>query len=65
MNKAVTVPAASARHVSTRVKKPRRKPTKITAKQREEEEEGPLDKHWRTYFLQKLAETSNVTASAA
>ena len=43
----------------------RRKPTKLTAKQREQEAEGKIDKHWRTYFLQKLAETSNVTASAA
>ena len=42
----------------------RRKPTKLTAKQREQEAEGKIDKHWRTYFLQKLAETSNVTASA-
>jgi hypothetical protein len=38
--------------------------TKLTPAQREEDEEGPLNRHWRTYFLQKLAETSNVTASA-
>jgi hypothetical protein len=46
--------------------KPRRKPakTKITPIQREEDEEGEVNKHWRTYFLQKLAETSNVKASA-
>ena len=43
----------------------RRKPTKLTPKQRSHEAEGKIDKHWRTYFLQKLAETSNVTASAA
>ena len=42
----------------------RRKPTTLTPKQREQEAEGKIDKHWRTYFLQKLAETSNVTASA-
>ena len=43
----------------------RRKPTTLTPRQRAEEAEGKIDKHWRTYFLQKLAETSNVTASAA
>ena len=43
----------------------RRKPTTLTPKQRLQEDEGKIDKHWRTYFLQKLAETSNVTASAA
>ena len=43
----------------------RRKPTTLTPKQRSQEAEGKIDKHWRTYFLQKLAETSNVTASAA
>ena len=43
----------------------RRKPTTLTPKQRSQAAEGKIDKHWRTYFLQKLAETSNVTASAA
>ena len=43
----------------------RRKPTTLTPKQREQAAEGKIDKHWRTYFLQKLAETSNVTASCA
>ena len=43
----------------------RRKLTKLTPKQRSHAAEGKIDKHWRTYFLQKLAETSNVTASAA
>jgi hypothetical protein len=38
--------------------------TKLTPAQRAEDGEGPLSKHWRTYFLQKLAETSNVKASA-
>jgi hypothetical protein len=47
------------------VKQPRKKPVRITPAQREEGEEGQINKHWRTYFLQKLAETSNVTASAA
>lgn len=47
--------------------KPRSKPskTKIIPVQRDEEVEGDVNKHWRTYFLQKLAETSNVKASAA
>lgn len=47
--------------------KPRRNPSKIkiTPIQREEDEERQVNKHWRTYFLQKLAETSNVKASAA
>lgn len=44
--------------------KSRKKPVTITAKQREEGEEGTISKHWRTYFLQALAETSNVKASA-
>ncbi len=47
------------------LKPARRKPTTLTGKQRKQEAEGKIDKHWRTYFLQKLAETSNVTASAA
>lgn len=49
---------------STRSAKPQRKKTRITPRQREEGEEGSISKHWRTYFLQKLAETSNVCASA-
>ena len=43
----------------------RKKSVKLTPRQREEAGEGKLDKHWRTYFLQTLAETSNVTKSAA
>lgn len=46
-------------------KNPRKKSVRLTPKQREEAGEGLLDKHWRTYFLQALAETSNVKASAA
>lgn len=42
----------------------RKKSVRLTPKQREAAGEGPLDKHWRTYFLQALAETSNVKASA-
>lgn len=45
--------------------KPRKKKlVTLTARQRKEAGEGPLDKHWRTYFLQALAETSNVKLSA-
>ena len=43
----------------------KKKPVKLTQRQRDEAGEGPIDKHWRTYFLQALAETSNVTQSAA
>jgi len=39
--------------------------TKITPAQRAAGGEGQLHKHWRTYFLAALIETSNVTASAA
>jgi len=46
-------------------KKKRKKYVKLTPRQREEAGEGRLDKHWRTYFLQALAETSNVKLSAA
>lgn len=42
----------------------KKKPVKLTPRQRAEAGEGTLDKHWRTYFLQTLAETSNVQASA-
>ncbi|MBA4163713.1 MAG: hypothetical protein C0510_03630 [Erythrobacter sp.] len=44
--------------------KPRNKTTRITPRQREAEGEGLLSKHWRTYFLQTLAATSNVSAAA-
>jgi hypothetical protein len=44
--------------------KPRKKSVKITPKQRQEGGEGTVNKHWRTYFLQALAETSNVRLSA-
>ena len=36
----------------------------ITDAQKAADGEGPVNKHWRTYFLQALAATSNVTASA-
>lgn len=39
--------------------------TKITPAQRTAGGEAQLHKHWRTYFLAALIETSNVTASAA
>jgi len=45
-------------------KKPRKKSVTLTPSQRQEAGEGPLNKHWRTYFLQTLAETSNVSLSA-
>ncbi|PNU04659.1 hypothetical protein [Novosphingobium guangzhouense] len=43
---------------------PRRPRTRISAALMEEEE-GDLHSHWRRYFLEALAETSNVTAAAA
>lgn len=63
MSKAISAPEASVG--SLPAKPARRKPTTLTPKQRSQAAEGKIDKHWRTYFLQKLAETSNVTASAA
>ncbi len=42
----------------------RRKNLRITDAQKAAEGEGKVNKHWRTYFLQALAATSNVTASA-
>lgn len=44
-------------------RRPRR--AKITPAQKKSEDEGNLNKHWRTYFLQALAASSNVAASAA
>jgi hypothetical protein len=66
MSKAKTAPDPSARKTrSVPARQAKKKHTKITPAQREESAEGKINKHWRTYFLQKLAETSNVTASAA
>lgn len=56
----LTISRGSARKPS----KPRRKNVTMTAAQREEAGEGSINKHWRTYFLQALAETSNVRVSA-
>jgi hypothetical protein len=41
------------------------KTTRPTRRQRGEAGQDGLDRHWRTYFLQALAETSNVARSAA
>lgn len=46
-----------------KAKKGRAKRTKIAPIYREGEKED-LDRHWRGFFLDKLAETSNVTAAA-
>lgn len=51
------------KHAAPR-KSARRKPTRITDTQKGSDESGTVNKHWRTYFLQALAATSNVTASA-
>lgn len=45
--------------------KTRKKSVRLTPRQRDAAGEGLLDKHWRTYFLQALAETSNVRQSAS
>ena len=42
----------------------KRKNVRITDVQKAAEGEGPINKHWRTYFLQNLAATSNVSLSA-
>lgn len=44
--------------------KKRNKRAKITPRQREEAGEGALNRHWRTYFLQSLAASSNVSLAA-
>ena len=45
--------------------KPRKRTARLTIGQRAAEGEARVHKHWRTYFLNALIETSNVTASAA
>ena len=45
-------------------KKPRKKTIKLSTIEREAEGEGAISRIWRTPFLSKLSETSNVTASA-
>ncbi|OYW46080.1 MAG: hypothetical protein B7Z08_07925 [Sphingomonadales bacterium 32-68-7] len=60
MGKPNGAPADGARAPAAR----RTKRSKITPSQRREGNEGTVNKHWRTFFLQKLAETSNIKASA-
>lgn len=56
----------SSKRGATRVAARRRHKKQIKANAREREEEGgPISNKWRIEFLQKLAETSNVTQSAA
>ena len=53
-------PGAAPRARTTR--RPRRTSTRITPAQKQAGGEADkLNKHWRTYFLQGLAATSNVT----
>jgi len=56
---------ADGRFVASAGPQHKKKSITLTRRQREQAGEGVLDKHWRTYFLQALAETSNVTQSAA
>ena len=60
MTKAPKVPGSTPLARTTRRKKPA---INIPAKLREAEE-TPGNRHWRTYFLAYLVETSNVTAAA-
>lgn len=62
MSKASKAPGTPVRAKKLRKRK---NTTRITNAQRAAEGEGPIHKHWRTYFLEALIETSNVTASAA
>ena len=61
MSKAIPAPGTPVCANPARL---RRKKTRLAPAQRDAAKEGPLDKHWRTYFLAALIETSNVTASA-
>jgi hypothetical protein len=59
-----TQPPARAAAARKAVKTKRNKTARITPRQREEAGEGTLNKHWRTYFLQALAASSNVSLAA-
>ena len=61
MSKAQSAPAAAACAARG---KARLKRTKLPPRLRESEGDDRLNKHWRTYFLAALVETSNVTRSA-
>jgi hypothetical protein len=61
MTKARTAPGGAIR---AKPVKTRKKSTTITPAQREAGGEGAINKHWRTYFLAALVETSNVSTSA-
>ena len=54
---------ATPRKATAKAAATRRKRVKITPHQKQVEDEGRISKHWRTYFLQALAETSNVSES--
>ena len=49
---------------SAPTKPAKKKQITITPSQRDEFEDGRVPNNWRTYFLQALAETSNITLSA-
>lgn len=56
------VPAAALLPAAS--KPARKRQTKVPAALREADGEGPTTKHWRTYFLARLIETSNITKAA-
>lgn len=60
MTKAQKAPGSSPRARATRPRKPA---IKLPAKLRQNED-NPGNRHWRTYFLAHLVETSNISASA-
>lgn len=64
MSKASPAPRETACTADTKPRRPRRKGTTIPKAIRVLDGEGPLNKHWRVYFLTALIDTSNVTASA-
>jgi hypothetical protein len=62
MGKLTALPRGAARAAAPRRKK---RTGRITPSQRAEGNEGPVNKHWRTFFVQELAKTSHIGASAA
>lgn len=60
MSTASAAPGKAARAKSS---KPRKKQVRVPARIRADGD-NPGNRHWRTYFLEHLVETSNVTAAA-
>lgn len=58
-----TAPKPSGKNPPARTTQRRKPPIKLPSKLREQDA-IPGNRHWRTYFLAHLVETSNITASA-